>query len=111
MVAVDERQAGIVFGIARRMVELDDELSARVQVFKERLHVPVRDAQFPCLPAEPKRLEGLDYTLAVLDEAGFVSRESYETLTLAQGKRESLDVGRDRHAGTEPERSGPRVLA
>lgn len=88
VVAVDERQAGIVFGIARRMVELNDELSSRCQVFKERLHIPVRDAQFHCLPAEPKRLEGLDYSLAILDEAGVASRDSYEVLTLAQGKRE-----------------------
>ncbi len=35
-----------------------------------------------------KRLEGLDYTLALLDEAGVVNRDSYEVLTLAQGKRE-----------------------
>lgn len=88
VVAVDERQAGIVFGIARRMVELDDQLAARCQVFKERLVIPSRDAQFHCLPAEPKRLEGLDYTLAILDEAGVANRDSYEVLTLAKGKRE-----------------------
>jgi phage terminase large subunit-like protein len=88
VVAVDERQAGIVFGIARRMVELNDELASRCQVFKERLVIPARDAQFHCLPAEPKRLEGLDYTLAILDEAGAANRDSYEVLTLAQGKRE-----------------------
>ena len=88
VVAVDERQAGIVFGVARRMVELDDELSSRCQVFKERLHIPVRDAQFHCLPAEPKRLDCLDYSLAILDEAGVANRDSYEVLTLAQGKRE-----------------------
>jgi phage terminase large subunit-like protein len=88
VVAVDERQAGIVFNIARRMVELDDELAARCQVFKERLVIPARDAQFHCLPAEPKRLEGLDYTLAILDEAGVANRDSYEVLALAQGKRE-----------------------
>jgi phage terminase large subunit-like protein len=89
VVAVDERQAGIVFNIARRMVELDDDLSSRCQVFKEKLVIPVRDAQFHCLPAEPKRLEGLDYSLAILDEFGVVSRDSYEVLTLAQGKRET----------------------
>lgn len=89
VVAVDERQAGIVFNIARRMVELDDDLASRCQVFKERLVIPVRDAQFHCLPAEPKRLEGLDYSLAILDEAGVASRDSYEVLTLAQGKRET----------------------
>lgn len=88
VVAVDERQAGIVFGIARRMVELDNQLETRCQVFKERLVIPARDAQFHCLPAEPKRLEGLDYTLAILDEAGVANRDSYEVLTLAQGKRE-----------------------
>ena len=88
VVAVDERQAGIVFGIARRMVELDEELVSRCQVFKERLVIPDRDAQMHCLPAEPKRLEGLDYSLAILDEAGVANRDSYEVLTLAQGKRE-----------------------
>lgn len=88
VVAVDERQAGIVFGIARRMVELNEDLSSRCQVFKERLYIPATDSHFHCLPAEPKRLEGLDYTLAILDEAGVASRDSYEVLTLAQGKRE-----------------------
>lgn len=88
VVAVDERQAGIVFNIARRMTELSDELAARTQVFKERLVIPDRGASFHCLPAEPKRLEGLDYTLAILDEAGVANRDSYEVLTLAQGKRE-----------------------
>jgi phage terminase large subunit-like protein len=88
VVAADERQAGIVFNIARRMVELNDDLASRCQVFKERLVIPARDAQFHCLPAEPKRLEGLDYTLAILDEAGVANRDSYEVLTLAQGKRE-----------------------
>ena len=72
VVAVDERQAGIVFGIARRIVELNDELASRVQVFKERLYIPHTDSMFHCLPAEPKRLEGLDYTLAILDEAALL---------------------------------------
>lgn len=88
VVAVDERQAGIVFNIARRMVELDEDLASRCQVFKERLYIPNTDSTFHCLPAEPKRLEGLDYTLAILDEAGVANRDSYEVLTLAQGKRE-----------------------
>ena len=102
VVAVDERQAGIVFNIARRMVELNDDLASRCQVFKEKLVIPVKDAQFHCLPAEPKRLEGLDYSLAILDEAGVVSRDSYETLTLAQGKRARSTLVVHRHAGAEP---------
>ena len=88
VVAVDERQAGIVFGIARRMVELNYDMESRVQVFKDKLYNPTTDSYFHCLPAEPKRLEGLDYTLAILDEGGVVTRDTYEVLTLAQGKRE-----------------------
>lgn len=87
IVAVDERQAGIVFGIARRMCELNPELASRVQFFKDRLYIPSRNAEMLCLPAEPKRLEGLNYTLAILDEGGVANRDSYEVLTLAQGKR------------------------
>lgn len=87
--ATDERQAGIVYRAAARMVELNPELLSRVQVFKGELRVPERGASFVCLPAEPKRLEGLDPTLAILDEIGVISREVYEVVALAQGKRAS----------------------
>lgn len=86
--AVDERQAGIVFGIAKRMVELNDDLSSRVQIFKDRLVVPSRGAEFRCLPASPASLEGLDYTLAIVDEIGRVDPETWEVIALASGKRE-----------------------
>lgn len=87
--ATDERQAGIVFRAAARMVELHPELESRVQTYKDRLVVPERGASFTCLPAEPKRLEGLDPTLAILDEIGVISREVYEVVALAQGKRQT----------------------
>lgn len=86
--AVDERQAGIIFRTAARMVEMHPDLLARVQVYRSELRVPARGATFTCLPAEPKRLEGLNYDLCILDEAGVVSRDTYEVLTLAQGKRQ-----------------------
>ena len=88
VVALDERQSGIVFGIAARMVELDERLATRVQVYKDRLSVPERGATFTCLPAEPRRLEGLDPSLAILDEIGVIARETYEVVALAAGKRE-----------------------
>ncbi|ROR92594.1 hypothetical protein [Nocardioides aurantiacus] len=46
---VDERQAGIVVRTAARMVELSEDLSSRVQVYKDRLAVPERGASFVCL--------------------------------------------------------------
>ena len=33
-------------------------------------------ASLQCLPAEPKRLEGLDYKLAILDAIGVIGRDS-----------------------------------
>lgn len=86
--ATDERQAGIVHGQAVRMVELNPALESRIQVFKDRLVIPDRGASFVVLPAEPKRLEGLDFSLGILDEAGVADRRVFEVLALAQGKRE-----------------------
>lgn len=88
VVAVDERQAALAFNAARRMVELDDELSSRVHVYKDKLLVPLTDSTFQTLPASPAALEGLDYVLAIVDEAGVVSRDVFEVVQLAQGKRE-----------------------
>ncbi|RBP64144.1 phage terminase large subunit-like protein [Brevibacterium sanguinis] len=86
--AVDERQAGLAFNAARRMVELSDELSARCQVFKDRLYYPATDSTFQVMPASAASAEGLDYVMAIVDEAGVVNRDLFEVVQLAQGKRE-----------------------
>ncbi|MGD7706337.1 terminase large subunit domain-containing protein [Microlunatus sp. Y2014] len=86
--AVDERQAGLAFGAARRMVELSPELVERCQVYKDRLYLPATDSSFQVMPASPAAAEGLDYVLAIVDEAGVVSRDLFEVVQLAQGKRE-----------------------
>lgn len=98
--AVDERQAGIVFGIASRMVALHPELERRVLIFKDRLEIPARGATFQCLPASPASLEGLDYDLAIVDEIGRVLPETWEVIALAQGKREQ-STPRYWYAGAE----------
>lgn len=85
--ATDERQASICFGQAQRMVETSEALASRCQVFKDRIVVPARGASFAVLPAEPKRLEGLDFTLGIADEIGRIDQETWEVLSLASGKR------------------------
>jgi phage terminase large subunit-like protein len=92
VVATDERQAGLTFRIAVRMVELHSELEARVQLYHDHMTVPARGSSFHVLPAVPKRLEGLDYTLALVDEAGRVDQEVYEVVALATGKQASSVV-------------------
>ena len=85
--ACDERQAGLCFNAARRMVELHPDLERRVQLYHDHLAVPERGASFTVLPAVAKRLEGLDFTLAIIDEAGRVDRDVFEVVTLATGKQ------------------------
>jgi phage terminase large subunit-like protein len=92
VVATDERQAGIVHRVASRMVELHPELEARVQQYADALTVPARGSSFQVLPAVPKRLEGLDYTLAIVDEAGRVDQDVFEVVSLAAGKQRSSVV-------------------
>jgi phage terminase large subunit-like protein len=105
--ASDERQAGLCFGVAARMVELHDELAARVQVFQDKLVVPARGASFQVLPAVPKRLEGLDFSMAILDEFGRMDREVYEVVVGASGKRPtSIAIG----IGTPPPDPAESVL-
>jgi phage terminase large subunit-like protein len=92
VVATDERQAGLCHRAASRMVELHPELEGRVQQYADALTVPARGSSFQVLPAVPKRLEGLDFTLAIVDEAGRVDQEVYEVVALATGKQRSSVV-------------------
>lgn len=92
-VATDERQAKIVFNAARRMVELDDRLADRVQVYQDKLRFPERDATFAPLPADPSALQGWAPSMTVVDELHVVDEAVWEAMTLAAGKRpQSLTV-------------------
>jgi phage terminase large subunit-like protein len=88
VVASDERQARIIFTAAARMVELDDDLSARVQVFKDHLLEPRTNSVFMALPADPGALQGWDPSLAIVDELHVVSADTYEAMAARAGKRE-----------------------
>jgi phage terminase large subunit-like protein len=92
-VAVDERMAHLLFETAADMVRLSPELSSRCVVFRDRLEVPGRRSTFTALPAEAKRLEGLgNFSLAIADEIGVISRDTWQTLLLGLGKVENATV-------------------
>jgi phage terminase large subunit-like protein len=76
----------------KRVVELHPGLEARVQQSADALTVPSRGSSFQVLPAVAKRLEGLDFTLAIVDEAGRVDQEVYEVVSLATGKQRASVV-------------------
>jgi hypothetical protein len=71
VVAADERQARIVFRTAVRITELSEPLGQRTQMFQNRLYVPRTGSEFRVLPADRKRLEGVDPSLAIVDEMGW----------------------------------------
>ena len=92
-VASDERQARLVYNAARRMIELDERLRERVQVFQDRLYVPHTDSAMMPLPAEPGALQGFDPSLVIVDELHVVTEPVWDAMALAAGKRaESLTL-------------------
>src|ERR671912_778394 len=88
VVASDERQARIIFTTAARMVELDQDLAARVQVFKDHLLEPRTNSVFMALPADPGALQGWDPSLAIVDELHVVTDDTFEAMSARAGKRE-----------------------
>lgn len=86
--AVDERQAGLAFSAAKRIVELSEELSSRCYIYADKLVLPLTDSTFQVMPASPAAAEGRDPVLTIVDEAGVVNRDLYEVVALAAGKRE-----------------------
>jgi phage terminase large subunit-like protein len=88
VVASDERQARIIFTTARRMVELDEDLTARVQVFKDHLLEPRTNSIFMALPADPGALQGWDPSMALVDELHVVTDDTFEAMAARAGKRD-----------------------
>lgn len=88
VVASDERQARIVYGIARRMIELDRRLLEQVKIFQDRIVLPATDSVLMPLPAEPNALQGWDPTLTIVDELHVVTERVWDSMALAAGKRE-----------------------
>lgn len=85
--ARNQDQAAIIFTIARQLVQSAPELKARVQITKERMEIPSTFSSFECKVSEPESLEGLDFSLCLVDEIGVTPRETVDVLMLAQGKR------------------------
>ena len=93
VVASDQRQAMILFRMAVRMIQLSPELAERCHVYQDRIEFPERGSRLVPLPAEPDALHGWDPSLLVVDELHVVTRDVWEAVTSASGKRpESLTL-------------------
>ncbi|HEU4543069.1 MAG TPA: terminase TerL endonuclease subunit, partial [Jiangellaceae bacterium] len=87
-----------VYGVATAMITACSELERRALVFSAigatKVVVPFTGGEMFPISNLPDGLQGLDPSLAVCDEIGFMSVESWDSLLLASGKRpQSLAVG------------------
>jgi phage terminase large subunit-like protein len=69
-------------------VELDRDLSDRVQVFADHLLEPRTDSIFMALPADAGSLQGWDPSMALVDELHVVTDDTFEAMAARAGKRD-----------------------
>lgn len=93
--AGDRDQARIVFGTARRMVEMEPELGARLKCYQHVIENPSTGSIYKALSAEAYSKEGLNPDLVLFDEVHVQpNRELWDVMALAAGARpEPLMIG------------------
>lgn len=93
--AGDREQARIVFGTARRMVELEPELGSRLKLYRDAIEHTEAGSVYKVLSAEAYSKEGLNPTLVLFDEVHVQpNRELWDVMAQAMGARsEPLMVG------------------
>jgi phage terminase large subunit-like protein len=93
-VAGDRDQARLVFGTAKRMVEMDAELSAVTKLYRDAIEDPASGSVYRAVSAEAPLKEGLSPTLTVVDEVHVINEDLWNVFALAMGARpEPLLVG------------------
>lgn len=93
--AGDRDQARIVFGTAKRMIELEPELAEVCKPYRDVIEIPSTGSIYRVLSAEAYTKEGLNPTLVIFDEVHVQpNRELWDVMALAMGaRREPLMVG------------------
>lgn len=86
------------YGVAVSMVKHDPELLSRALIYTgistPRVFVPFNEGELFPMSNDPDGLQGLDYTVGIVDEIGFQPVVTWDSLRLASGKRErSLGIG------------------
>jgi phage terminase large subunit-like protein len=93
--AGDREQARIVFGTAKRMVELEPELAGLCKLYRDAIEIPQTGSVYRVLSAEAYTKEGLNPTAVYFDEVHVQpNREFWDVMSLAMGARpEPIMVG------------------
>jgi phage terminase large subunit-like protein len=94
--AADKEQARVVFGAAKRMIELDPELSAMFSLYRDAIEYKDTGSVYKVLSAEAYTKEGLNPSpIIIFDEVhAQPNRELWDVMSLAGGARQdSLLLG------------------
>lgn len=84
--AGDRDQARIVFGAAKRMIEMDAELSGLAKLYRDAVEIPSTGAIYRVLSAEAYTKEGLNPNLVLFDEVHVQPNDDlWNVMALAQG--------------------------
>jgi phage terminase large subunit-like protein len=86
------------YGVAVSMIRAEPELVSRALIYTgvstPRVTVPFNEGELFPISNDPDGLQGLDPSLAIVDEIGFQPVQSWDSLRMGAGKRErSLIVG------------------
>jgi phage terminase large subunit-like protein len=93
-VAGDRDQARLVFGAAKRMVELDGELAEECRIYRDAIEHRPSGSVYRALSAEAPLKEGLSPTLTVVDEVHVIDEDLWSVFALAMGARiDPMQVG------------------
>ena len=93
--AGEREQARIVFGAAKRMIEMDPELSGLAKLYRDAVEIPSTGSVYRVLSAEAYSKEGLNPSLVLFDEVHVQPNdELWNVMALASGARvDPLMVG------------------
>jgi phage terminase large subunit-like protein len=93
--AADKEQARIVFGTAKKMIEMEPQFSGMFKTYRDAIELPATGSVYRVLSAEAFTKEGLNPHLVLFDEVhAQPNRELYDVMALATGARlEPLMVG------------------
>lgn len=78
------------YGRAVRIIELSPRLSSQAMVYRNKAdpwtELPMRGSEMRPLPAEEKYIVGQAPTIILIDEVGYVDRDTYEAMQTSLGK-------------------------
>jgi phage terminase large subunit-like protein len=94
-IAADKEQARIVFGTAKKMIEMAPEMANSFNVYRDAIELPATGSVYRVLSAEAFTKEGLNPHLTIADEVhAQPTRELWDVMSLASGARvEPMMIG------------------